>query len=267
MNNRSDRVQRPFERQGPPSCSPVTPLGAIEAASLRRGHHNHYIVDGDRVMRGAGAVRGCLNAPYARSSKRGFDHQARRAACFPRLICCLGPRWDRHSPQILHRKSKREEIGRSVAGGSCIESRKCISRALYRDRLGEKRRRYARWSLLTKDATPGPKALFGARAKSEPHPHPPPGPHPPVRHRAHQPGGAGGPKRCGRLGATPGDAPVASTPPRRREPGPVSAFRRSRRTISRGGCQLNGKMAVKRIFARGIRILDLGDNVNGLQRP
>ena len=33
---------------------------------------------------------------------------------------------------------------------------------------------------------------------------------------------------------------------------------------SGGGCQLNGKMAVKRIFAQGIRILDLGDNVNGL---
>ena len=32
-------------------------------------------------------------------------------------------------------------------------------------------------------------------------------------------GPARGPERCGRLGATPGDAPVASTPPRRREPG------------------------------------------------
>ena len=34
-----------------------------------------------------------------------------------------------------------------------------------------------------------------------------------------RPGPARGPERCGRLGATPGDAPVASTPPRRREPG------------------------------------------------
>ena len=133
MNNRSDRVQRPFERQGSPSCSPVTPLGAIEAASLRRGHHNHYIVDGDRVLRGTGAVRGCLNAPYARSAKRGFDHLSRRAAFFSRLRCCLGPRWDRHSPQILHRKSKREEIGRSGAEGSCIGRTVCIQRGpLYR---------------------------------------------------------------------------------------------------------------------------------------
>ena len=32
-------------------------------------------------------------------------------------------------------------------------------------------------------------------------------------------GPARGSERCGRLAATPGDAPVASTPPRRREPG------------------------------------------------
>ena len=32
-------------------------------------------------------------------------------------------------------------------------------------------------------------------------------------------GPARGPERCGRLAATPGDAPVAPTPPRRREPG------------------------------------------------
>ena len=136
-------------------------------------------------------------------------------------------------------------------------SRGAISRALYRDPLPEKERRYARWPGVTNSATPGPRALFERRAKSEPHPHPPPGPHPPVRHRAHQPGGAGGPKRCGRLGATPGDAPVASTPPRRREPGPVSAFRRSRRTVSRGEVAAQRKYDRWPNFGRGGCILAL----------
>ena len=112
MNNRSDRVQRPFERQGSPSCSPVTPLGAIEAASLRRGHHNHYFVDGGRLMRGTGAVRGCLNAPYARSSKRGFDHLARRSACFSRAA--LLPRAEVGSPQPSNPASQ-EQAGRNRA--------------------------------------------------------------------------------------------------------------------------------------------------------
>ena len=50
----------------------------------------------------------------------------------------------------------------------------------------------------------------------------PPARSPPQAPRAQgvrRPGPARGPERCGRLGATPGDAPVASTPPRRREPG------------------------------------------------
>ena len=50
----------------------------------------------------------------------------------------------------------------------------------------------------------------------------PPAGSPPQAPRAQgvrRPGPARGPERCGRLGATPGDAPVASTPPRRREPG------------------------------------------------
>ena len=50
----------------------------------------------------------------------------------------------------------------------------------------------------------------------------PPARSPPQTPRAQgvrRPGPARGPERCGRLGATPGDAPVASTPPRRREPG------------------------------------------------
>ena len=50
----------------------------------------------------------------------------------------------------------------------------------------------------------------------------PPARSPPQAPRAQgvrRPGPARGSERCGRLGATPGDAPVASTPPRRREPG------------------------------------------------
>ena len=115
MNNRSDRVQRPFERQGSPSCSPVTPLGAIEAASLRRWHHNHYTVDGGRLMRGTGAVRGCLNAPYARSAKRGFDHLLLSISS-RRLLreAALLPRAEVGSPQPSNPASQ-EQAGRNRA--------------------------------------------------------------------------------------------------------------------------------------------------------
>ena len=70
MKNRSDRVQRPFERQGSPSCSPVTPLGAIEAASLRRGHHNHYIVDGAAYCE-ARVPLGAASMPRMLEARRG----------------------------------------------------------------------------------------------------------------------------------------------------------------------------------------------------
>ena len=60
---------------------------------------------------------------------------------------------------------------------------------------------------------------FATAGKSEAQP---PAGSPPQAPRAQgvrRPGPARGSERCGRLAATPGDAPVASTPPRRREPG------------------------------------------------
>ena len=65
----------------------------------------------------------------------------------------------------------------------------------------------------------GPRLQLTTAGKSEAQP---PAGSPPQAPRAQgvrRTGPARGPERCGRLGATPGDAPVASTPPRRREPG------------------------------------------------
>ena len=70
--------------------------------------------------------------------------------------------------------------------------------------------------------------------------------------RAVRPAGHGAWRRPGRLHA-PGAART----------GPVSAFRRSPRTISRGGCQLNGKMAVNRVFGRALGKSDLGGHKTG----
>ena len=74
--------------------------------------------------------------------------------------------------------------------------------------------------LLTKSTRcPAPPRNSRRQASRRPSP---PARSPPQAPRAQgvrRPGPARGPERCGRLGATPGDAPVASTPPRRREPG------------------------------------------------
>ena len=92
-------------------------------------------------------------------------------------------------------------------------------RALFSSYLPAKVRRYARPLHLIGEHKTGPRLHFSDAGKSEAQP---PARSPPQAPRAQgvrRTGPARGPERCGRLGATPGDAPVASTPPRRREPG------------------------------------------------
>ena len=74
---------------------------------------------------------------------------------------------------------------------------------------------------LTPAAIAPPALVRSSRGQASRRPSPP-ARSPPQAPRAQgvrRTGPARGSERCGRLAATPGDAPVASTPPRRREPG------------------------------------------------
>ena len=98
-------------------------------------------------------------------------------------------------------------------------SRRSVSGTLFFSHLPAKVRRYARSDLHKMEHRTGPRLHFSELGMSEAQP---PARSPPQAPRAQgvrRPGPARGPERGGRLGATPGDAPVASTPPRRREPG------------------------------------------------
>ena len=105
-------------------------------------------------------------------------------------------------------------------------------------------------------------------------------------HAPRRPAGIGVDTAPTRGNAPPGPAPATPTPsggpaswPRwlatpRAPPRPRGGENRAgervppfSRTYAQGGCRLNGKMAVNRVFGRGIPKSHLGGNVNGPQRP
>ena len=106
-------------------------------------------------------------------------------------------------------------------------------------------------------AHPGKSAHPGLGRHSPTRGNAPPGPAPAT------PTPSGGPASWPRWLATP-RAPPRPRGGENRAGERVPPFSR---TYAQGGCRLNGKMAVNRVFGRGIPKSHLGGNVNGPQRP
>ena len=148
-------------------------------------------------------------------SRRSELHRGERLGSSSRSIRAIGTPWgsgggleEAFSDFLGHHADLLEEHWKSV-----------YLVPFFFNGLRAKVRRYARSDLHKMEHRTGPRLWLSDAGKSEAQP---PAGSPPQAPRAQgvrRPGPARGPERCGRLGAAPGDAPVASTPPRRREPG------------------------------------------------